>query len=186
MSCSLKRMTRGFCISGIWACRLLRCSKFVGSCVRISATNQLCVQKLQGSTDSPEFCRGSYEFAIDFRKNGAICRVDVGIDPYEAFTRNARNFEQFFKFRGKDPRKPGRFSWSVQGTPGEIEIPPARFLFPVFSFGEAKEKTEGQPQIFKKNSYIDMCTIDHQTPRIRIRLLPIAAACRSRSGASRQ
>ena len=27
---------------------------------------------------------GSYEFAIDFRKNGAICRVDVGIDPYEA------------------------------------------------------------------------------------------------------
>ena len=26
---------------------------------------------------------GSYEFAGDFRKNGFICRVDVGIDPYE-------------------------------------------------------------------------------------------------------
>ena len=130
---------------------------------------------------------GSYEFAEDYRKIGAICRVDVGIDPYEAFSRNARNFEQFFKFRGKDPRKPGRFSWSVQGTPGgKSKSPRARFLFPVFSFGEAKEKTEGQLQIFKKNSYIDMCTIDHQTPRIRIRLLPIAAACRSRSGASRQ
>ena len=25
---------------------------------------------------------GSYEFAGDFRKNGAFCRVDVGIDPY--------------------------------------------------------------------------------------------------------
>ncbi len=25
---------------------------------------------------------GSYEFAADFRINGAICRVDVGIDPY--------------------------------------------------------------------------------------------------------
>ena len=26
---------------------------------------------------------GSYEFAGDFRKNGFICRVDVGIDAYE-------------------------------------------------------------------------------------------------------
>ena len=26
--------------------------------------------------------RGSYEFAEDFRKNGFICRVDVGIDSY--------------------------------------------------------------------------------------------------------
>ena len=25
---------------------------------------------------------GSYEFAEDYRKIGAICRVDVGIDPY--------------------------------------------------------------------------------------------------------
>ena len=25
---------------------------------------------------------GSYEFAADFRKNGAICRADVGIGPY--------------------------------------------------------------------------------------------------------
>ena len=25
---------------------------------------------------------GSCEFAADFRKNGAVCRVDVGIDPY--------------------------------------------------------------------------------------------------------
>ena len=25
----------------------------------------------------------SCEFAIDFRKKGAFCRVDVGIDPYD-------------------------------------------------------------------------------------------------------
>ena len=83
---------------------------------------------------------GSYEFAIDFRKNGAICRVDVSIDPYEAFTRNARNFEQFSKFRGKDSRKPGRFSWSVQGTPGGIEIPPGSFSFPSLFFWRSKRK----------------------------------------------
>ena len=27
---------------------------------------------------------GSYEFAEDFRKNGAFCRADVGIGPYNA------------------------------------------------------------------------------------------------------
>ena len=27
---------------------------------------------------------GSYEFAADFRKNGAICRGDVGIGPYKS------------------------------------------------------------------------------------------------------
>ena len=31
--------------------RLLWCSKFVGSCVLLSAVNQLCVRNLQGSTD---------------------------------------------------------------------------------------------------------------------------------------
>ena len=25
---------------------------------------------------------GSYEFAVDYRKNGAFCRADVGIGPY--------------------------------------------------------------------------------------------------------
>ena len=34
--------------------RLLWCSKFVGSCVLLSAVNQLCVRNLQGSTDSPK------------------------------------------------------------------------------------------------------------------------------------
>jgi len=34
----------------------------------------------------------SYEFAEDFSKTGASCRIDVGIDPYKAFSRIVRNF----------------------------------------------------------------------------------------------
>ena len=33
---------------------------------------------------------GSYGFAADFRKNGTYCRVDVGIDPYNACTDNSK------------------------------------------------------------------------------------------------
>mgnify|MGYP004565738169 CR=1 FL=1 len=29
---------------------------------------------------------GSCEFAVDFRKNGAFCRADVGIGPYKVFS----------------------------------------------------------------------------------------------------
>ena len=38
--------------------RLLWCTKFVNSCDSISAVKTPFVQNLQGSTDSPEFCRG--------------------------------------------------------------------------------------------------------------------------------
>ena len=49
-----------------------------------------------------------------------------------------------------------------RGLRGEIEIPPARFLLPAFSFGEAKENAEGQLQISNTGSYIVMCIIDHK------------------------
>ena len=32
---------------------------------------------------------GSYEFAEDFRKNGAFCRADVGIGPYSVLRKSA-------------------------------------------------------------------------------------------------
>ena len=38
--------------------RLLRYNRFVSSCDLISAVKTPCVRNLQGSTDSPEFCRG--------------------------------------------------------------------------------------------------------------------------------
>ena len=41
---------------------------------------------------------GSYEFALDFRKNGSYCRGDVGIAPYE----EGRSFTY----------RPGSFSWA--------------------------------------------------------------------------
>ena len=48
--------------------------------------------------------------------------ADVGIGPYNAFKNRVGIFELFF--RGKDPRKPKRFSWSVQGGPGGNRNPP--------------------------------------------------------------
>ena len=60
----------------------------------------------------------------------------------------ASEFLSCFRFRGKDPRKPKRFSWSVQGgSGGKSKSPRARFLLPAFSFGEAKENAGQQSQI---------------------------------------
>jgi len=36
---------------------------------------------------------GSYEFAEDFHKNGAFCRADIGIGPYDAFKDSVGIFE---------------------------------------------------------------------------------------------
>ena len=36
---------------------------------------------------------GSYEFAEDFHTNGAFCRADVGIGPYDAFKDSVGIFE---------------------------------------------------------------------------------------------
>ncbi len=33
----------------------------------------------------PHRPKGTIEFASDFRKNDSVCRVDVGIDPYELY-----------------------------------------------------------------------------------------------------
>ena len=52
------------------------------------------------------------------------------------------------KLRGKDSRKPKRFSWALQGgSGGKSKSPRARFLFVTFSFAEAKEKVMPYPQV---------------------------------------
>ena len=57
-------------------------------------------------------------------------------------------------FRGKSPEKPKGFFWSVQGGPGEIEIPPGLVFFSQsFLFGEAKENAGQQLLIFNTSSY---------------------------------
>ena len=77
-------------------------------------------------------------------------RADVGIGPYagsvcrtctDSARERSRKTEavsamQIRPQRGKDPRKPKRFSWSLQGgSGGKFEIPPAAFfLLPTFSF----------------------------------------------------
>ena len=60
-----------------------------------------------------------------------------------------------FKYRGKDPRKPKRFSWSVQGdSGGKSKSPPGSF-----PFGEAKENAEGQLQI--RRSFSALLRLHH-------------------------
>ena len=95
-------------------------------------------------------------------KYGASCRVDVGIDPYEACTHGVRSFELLHISREKSRKTEGVFlvgSWRPGGKSKSLR---ARFLLPAFSFGEAKENAEGQLQISNTGSYIVMCIIDHK------------------------
>ena len=57
-------------------------------------------------------------------KIGAFCRVDVGIDPYNACTDSVRNFELFLVSREKSRKTKAVFLVASRGGPGEIEIPP--------------------------------------------------------------
>ncbi len=46
----------------------------------------------------------SYEFAEDFSKTGASCRIDVGIDPYNAFSELSKILG-CYNLRGKESKK---------------------------------------------------------------------------------
>ena len=78
----------------------------------------------------------------------------------------------FYKFRGKSPEKPKRFSGRFKGgSGGKSKSPRARFLFVTFSFGEAKEKVKLHLLISKKSSYLDKHIVNHiKTLRIRRQL----------------
>ena len=65
----------------------------------------------------------------------------IGIGPYKACTDSVRILS-CFKLRGKRPENPKRFFWSLQGGPGEIEIPPGLFSFPNLFFWRGKRKSE--------------------------------------------
>ena len=97
---------------------------------------------------------GRFGFAEDFSKTGASCRVDVGIDPYNAYRRCIKNSELHQASREKSRKTEGVFLVGSRGAGGKSKSPRARFLFPIFSFGEAKEKTERQPQISNTSSYL--------------------------------
>jgi hypothetical protein len=80
-----------------------------------------------------------------------VLRADRVVRHYGA----ASKILSCIKLRGKSPEKPKGFFWSVQGGPGGNRNPPrARFLFPIFSFGEAKENAGQQPQISNTSSYL--------------------------------
>ena len=64
-----------------------------------------------------------------------------------------------FKYRGKDPRKPKRFSWSVQGdSGGKSKSPPARFLLE-----KQKKMLKGSckfAEVFQPSCGFIICVID--------------------------
>ena len=104
----------------------------------MAAINQICAQNLQGSTDSPQIFEKTVQSAG--RTESSVPTNSVG------------NFELYQASREKSRKTEGVFLVGSRG-PGEIEIPPDSFSFPIFSFGEAKENAGQQPQIFNTSSY---------------------------------
>ena len=83
----------------------------------------------------------SYEFAEDFSKTGASCRVDVGIDPYNAYRRCIKNSELLQVPREKSRKTEAVFLVALRASVGKSKSTGS------FSFGEAKENAEQQPLI---------------------------------------
>jgi hypothetical protein len=69
-------------------------------------------------------------------KYGASCRVDVGIDPYEACTHGVRSFELLHISREKSRKTEAVFLVGSRRPGGKSKSLRARFLLPAFSFGE--------------------------------------------------
>ena len=80
-------------------------------------------------------------------KYGASCRVDVGIDPYEACTHGVRSFELLHISREKSRKTEAVFLVGSRESEGKSKSPQALFLLPAFSFGEAKENAVPHLQI---------------------------------------
>ena len=95
-------------------------------------------------------CTGKRQTHI---RNAPSSRTAVtSIDPYNAYRHCIKNSELHQASREKSRKTEGVFLVGSRG-PGEIEIPPDSFSFPIFSFGEAKENAGQQPQIFNTSSY---------------------------------
>ena len=61
---------------------------------------------------------GRFGFAEDFSKTGASCRVDVGIDPYNAYRRCIKNSELLQVPREKSRKTKGVFLVASRGGSG--------------------------------------------------------------------
>ena len=69
-----------------------------------------------------------------------VCRLPVHIGPAEQA--GCTGILSSVNPRGKEPGKPKRFSWLLQGgSGGEIEIPPGSFSFCHFFFWRSKKVT---------------------------------------------
>jgi len=78
--------------------------------------------------------------------------ADRVIRLYKTYKISVRGSELFHLARERSKKTEGVFLVASRRSGGKSKSLRARFLFPVFSFGEAKEKTEGQPQVSNMNS----------------------------------
>ena len=119
---------------------------------------------------------GRFGFAEDFSKTGASCRVDVGIDPYNAYRRCIKNSELLQVPREKSRKTEAVFPVALRRSGGKSKSPRARFLFVTFSFGEAKEKVRPHPRICRRLSALCRLTTHPAGQDIYIRF-PRYAPC---------
>mgnify|MGYP003179063173 CR=1 FL=1 len=83
-----------------------------------------------GSTNLPQISE----------KNSAFCRVDVGIDLYETFSRNVRKFELFLVSRERSKKTEAVFLVGSRGSGGKSKSPPGSFSFASVFFWRSKRK----------------------------------------------
>ena len=88
--------------------------------------------------------------------------ADVDIGPYNAYRYSVRDFELLQVSRERFKKTEAVFLVGSRRSGGKSKSLRARFLFPIFSFGEAKEKTEGQSLISNMSPYIANYIVDHK------------------------
>ena len=72
---------------------------------------------------------GSHEFAVDYRKNGAFRRADVGIGPYKSYSDSVGNFELLQITRERSKKTEAVFLGALKGAPGGNRNPPGLVFF---------------------------------------------------------
>jgi hypothetical protein len=82
---------------------------------------------------------GRFGFAEDFSKTGASCRVDVGIDPYNAYRRCIKNTELLQVLREKSRKTEGVFLVTLRDSGGKSKST-GSFSFASVFFWRSKRK----------------------------------------------
>ena len=99
---------------------------------------------------------GSYEFAVNFRKNGAFCRADVGIGPYGFMGSLCK----------KPERRPGLRSGKEE-TVLENKKPKRKFSL---RFGKEEADSENKRLRFAKTRFVEAASDAVPAKAVRVQL----------------